>query len=149
MSTIHATALLVGEHALLLRGPSGCGKSHLTLELIRQARQNGTIHVRLIADDRVHVEAASGKLLARAAPALAGMMEERHRGLIEMPHEPCGEIAAVLDFQQNAPRLPAEEEAWTEILGVKIPRFFHPPKTPLSLMAAFDITRKASLIKRL
>src|SRR5262249_49767244 len=67
-ATVHASAVLVGARAVLIRGPSGAGKSRLALELL-QARV--LPFTRLIGDDRVHLEAAAGRLLVRVADQLA------------------------------------------------------------------------------
>ena len=85
MSTIHATALLIGERALLIRGASGTGKSSLALSFIREARYCPQICVRLIADDRVHIERTGTSLLVSAPPLLAGLVEERARGIVDVP----------------------------------------------------------------
>ena len=73
-ATIHASAVLVGARAALIRGPSGAGKSRLALDLIHAARAGSLPFARLVADDRVHLEAANGRLLARPAEALAGLL---------------------------------------------------------------------------
>ena len=39
---------------------------------------------RLVGDDRVHVEAAGGRLLVRPAPALAGLIEVRGIGVLRL-----------------------------------------------------------------
>jgi HPr kinase/phosphorylase len=62
MSTIHASAVLVGARAVLIRGPAGAGKSSLAYALIRAA-DAGLPFARLVGDDRVHVEAAHGRVL--------------------------------------------------------------------------------------
>ena len=72
LRSIHASAVLVGARAVLIRGPSGSGKSRLALALLHAARQGLLPFARLVADDRAHVEAAHGRLLVRPAPALAG-----------------------------------------------------------------------------
>ena len=57
-STIHASAVLVGAKAALIRGPAGSGKSQLVWELLQSAAQGALPFARLVADDRAHVEAA-------------------------------------------------------------------------------------------
>ena len=58
-ASVHASAVLVGDRAVLIRGPSGSGKSALAYALIRAAEIGG--FARLVGDDRVHVEAANGR----------------------------------------------------------------------------------------
>ena len=71
MTTVHASAVLVGPRAVLIRGPAGSGKSRLALALI-QAGGTALPFTRLIGDDRVHLEATHGRLLVRPAETLAG-----------------------------------------------------------------------------
>jgi HPr kinase/phosphorylase len=141
-TTIHATALLVGEQALLIRGAAGTGKSSLALSLIREAQYSNTYCVRLIADDRVYIERLPHALLARAPSSLAGRIEERGKGIIDLPYETYGIIRAVLELDETARRLPADDEYETEISGLKIPRFFHAVRAPLALASAISIMEK-------
>src|SRR3954452_8120481 len=70
--TIHASAVLIGARAVLIRGPAGSGKSRLALELIQAG---GILPLtRLVGDDRVYVEAAHSRLLVRPAEALTGLI---------------------------------------------------------------------------
>ena len=69
MSTIHASAVLVGPKTALIRGPSGSGKSQLVWDLIQAAGRGALPFARLVADDRAHVEAAAGQALKDIDPA--------------------------------------------------------------------------------
>ena len=64
-ATVHASAVLVGDRAILIRGPAGSGKSRLAAALIAAAGCGRLRFARLIADDRVWLEACHGRLLAR------------------------------------------------------------------------------------
>jgi HPr kinase/phosphorylase len=121
--TQHASAVLVGARAVLIRGPSGSGKSRLAYDLI-EAGSTGTLRfARLVADDRVHLEAANGRLLARPAEALAGLIELRGVGLLRMPHEPSAVVGFVVDLgAADAARLPAPDRRQTEVDGITLPR---------------------------
>ena len=122
-ATVHASAVLVGARAVLIRGPSGAGKSLLALELIEAARTGSLLFARLVADDRVHVENAGGRLLARPAEALAGLIEVRGVGLRRMPYEPSAVVGVVVDLAaSDAERLPDQERRKTEIGGIELPR---------------------------
>ena len=70
-ATVHASAVLAGPRALLIRGPGGAGKSRLALDLLAAAQTGLLRFARLVGDDRVHIEACHGRLLVRPAPALA------------------------------------------------------------------------------
>ena len=121
--TIHASAVLVGPRAVLIRGPSGSGKSRLAMGLI-QAADQGLLHfARLVADDRCHLEAVHGRLLVRPAEALAGMIEVHGVGLRSLPHEPVAVVSSVIDVGLiGAPRMPDPAEEWADLEGLRLPR---------------------------
>jgi HPr kinase/phosphorylase len=122
-ATVHASAVLVGARAVLIRGPSGSGKSRLTLDLIEAARTGSLPFARLVADDRVHLETANGRLLARPAKALVGLIEVRGVGLRRIAHEPSAVVGLVVDLAAaEAQRLPDAAERIAEIGGIKLPR---------------------------
>jgi serine kinase of HPr protein (carbohydrate metabolism regulator) len=111
--------VLVGAHALLIRGPSGSGKSQLALRLI-SAGQSGLLpFARLVADDRIRLEACHGRLLVRAPDALAGLIEVHGLGIRQLPHEPVAVIGSVVELAApDAQRLP--ERAEVEVEGIKL-----------------------------
>jgi HPr kinase/phosphorylase len=121
-ATIHASAILVGARAVLIRGPSGSGKSWLALQLIQAARNGSLRFVRLIGDDRVHVEAAHDRLVVRPAAALAGLIEVRGLGIRKLPYEPSAVVGLVVDLAAEAERLPQAEQQQTELEGVAVAR---------------------------
>jgi HPr kinase/phosphorylase len=119
--TVHASAVLAGARAVLIRGPSGAGKSRLALELIAAARTGQLRFARLVGDDRVHLDSAGGRLLVRPADALAGMIELRGTGILRLPHEACAIVGLVVDLAAaDAERLP--EKSQIEIEGIGLPR---------------------------
>jgi serine kinase of HPr protein (carbohydrate metabolism regulator) len=122
MTTIHASAVLVGAHAVLVRGPSGAGKSRLAWELIAAAPAHVPF-ARLVADDRTFVEAHHGRVLVRPAPELAGLLEVRGLGIRRLPFEAAAVVGIVVDLAaSDADRLPARETVQVEILGITLPR---------------------------
>jgi HPr kinase/phosphorylase len=126
MTTIHASAVLVGARAVLIRGPSAAGKSRLAWELIEASRNGAVRFARLVGDDRVHLQAAGGRLLVRPAEALTGMIELRGIGILGRDHEPCAVVGLVVDLAaMDAQRLP--EGGQTIIEGVAIPRLAAAP----------------------
>jgi HPr kinase/phosphorylase len=122
-TTVHASAVLVGARAVLIRGPSGCGKSRFALDLLEAARTGSLRFARLLADDRVHLEAANGRLLAHPAPALAGLIEIRGAGLQRVAYEQSAVVGWVVDLAATeAQRLPDAAGRRTEIDGIALPR---------------------------
>ena len=114
---VHATAVLVGASGVLIRGPSGTGKSSLAWLLIDQ----GAI---LVADDRVHVSACHGRLIATAPERLAGKLELRGRGILRMPFEQSVVLRLVVDVVAEADleRLPSPADLRVEMLGIELAR---------------------------
>jgi HPr kinase/phosphorylase len=121
MTTVHASAVLVGARAVLIRGAAGAGKSRLALALIQAARTGLLPFARLVGDDRVHLEAHHQRLLVRPAAALAGLIEVRGLGIRRLEHEPVAVVGWVVDLAAaSAERLP--EAADTTISTVELPR---------------------------
>jgi HPr kinase/phosphorylase len=122
-ATIHASAVLVGRCAVLIRGPSGSGKSLLTLELIEMARTGALAFARLVADDRVLLQASHGRLLVRPPPTLAGLIEVRGLGLMRLAYEASAVVGLVVDLAAaDAVRLPEPAGRRIEINGIALPR---------------------------
>jgi HPr kinase/phosphorylase len=120
-STVHASAVLAGARAVLIRGPAGAGKSRLALALIEAAQRGLLPFARLVADDRAQLETRHGRLLVRPAPSLAGLVELRGFGICAVAHEPVGVVGLVVDLAaKDAERLPETREG--EVLGVRLPR---------------------------
>jgi serine kinase of HPr protein (carbohydrate metabolism regulator) len=118
-ATIHASAVLVGAKAVLIRGPAGSGKSNLVWQLLSGALP----FARLVADDRAHVEARAGRLLVRPAQELAGLIEIRGLGVRRLAYEPLAVAGLVVDLAAaDAGRLPARETTPTTVEGVRLPR---------------------------
>ncbi len=129
VATVHASAVLAGARAVLIRGPSGAGKSRLALDLIEAGRDGRLPFARLVGDDRVHLEAASGRLLVRPAQTLVGLIEIRGAGLFRLDHEPCAVIGLVVDLAApDAERLPERSEF--VLKTVKLPRLAVPQGIP-------------------
>ena len=122
-TTVHASAVLVGARAVLIRGPSGAGKSRLALALIDAARTGTLRFARLVGDDRVHLDSANGRLLVRPAQALAGLIEVRGVGIRQLDHEPSAVVGLLVDLAAaDAERLPETERQHAVIAGISLPR---------------------------
>jgi len=108
---LHASAVAVGDHALLITGAAGAGKTTLALEMI-------ALGAELIADDRVRVtpdEAPSSKALANetrqlwlsAPPNIAGLVEMRGFGLLRLATRPLAALRLIAELDHGeTERLP-------------------------------------------
>ena len=121
--TIHASAVLIGSKAALIRGPAGSGKSRLVWDLVAAAAQGALPFARLVADDRTHVECHSGQLLVRPAPALAGLIEIHGLGIRRAEFEPIAVVGLIVDLAaEDAARHPGPKTATAQVAGVTLPR---------------------------
>ncbi|MGH6682974.1 MAG: HPr kinase/phosphorylase [Pseudolabrys sp.] len=125
-ATVHASAVLIGRKAALIRGPSGSGKSNLVWGLLQAATQTVNFSAlpfaRLVADDRVHIQANAGRLLVRPAPALAGMIEIRGLGIWRLVYEPLAAVGLVVDLAAEDSRYPDQDANQVVIEGIALPR---------------------------
>lgn len=121
--TVHASVVLVGDRAVLVRGPSGTGKSRLVLELIWAGQAGPLDAALLVGDDRVHLEARDNRLWVRPAPQLAGLIEVRGLGIRRLDHAASAIVGWVVDLDApDAARLPEPAALRTVIDGVELPR---------------------------
>lgn len=122
-STIHASAVLAGPKAILIRGPSGSGKSLLTWDLVNAASRGLLPFARLVGDDRVQLDNRSGRLLVRPAAALGGLIEVHGLGIRRLEFEIVATVGIVVDLAAaDAARHPALEATTTAIDGITLPR---------------------------
>jgi hypothetical protein len=138
VTTVHASAVLVGPRAVLIRGAAGSGKSSLAFALLRAGEPGALPFTRLVGDDRVHLEATHGRLLVRPAEALGGLIEIRGLGIRRVPFEPVALLGLIMDLgTTDAERLPAADAALAELAGVTLPRLgVAPGADPISLVFA-------------
>ncbi len=122
--TIHASAVVADGHGILIRGAAGSGKSSLALALIDDQR----LQARLVGDDRIVLVRTSAGVVAQPAAAIAGLIELRGLGIMKMPHADDAAIALVVDLLplESCPRMPAESERTTDLLGLAVPRLTVP-----------------------
>ncbi len=110
MSSIHASCIRLeragaafdapAKAGVLILGESGAGKSLLALELIAAG-------AKLVADDRVELFVRSGRLMARAPANIAGLIEVRGLGIVEIAHVRDATVTLVVKLADAQPkRLP-------------------------------------------
>ena len=122
-ASVHASAVLVGDRAVLIRGPSGAGKSRLAFDLILAGRAGQLPPTVLVGDDRVRLDTAGGEILVSAVKELAGLIEIRGLGIRRCDFVSEAVVGLVVDLAApDAERLPPSEALQISISGVEIPR---------------------------
>lgn len=111
---VHATAIAIDGHGVLLVGPSGCGKSDLALRLIDRGAM-------LVSDDAVPVNTNGDCPTISAAPNIEGRLEVRNVGIIKLSYVQTAPLRLVVDLMNNnEDRLPDGALA-TIVAGYSIP----------------------------
>jgi HPr kinase/phosphorylase len=145
-ASVHASAVMVGDRAVLIRGPSGSGKSRLAFDLILCGRSGQLPPAILVGDDRVHLATVGGQLLVRPAPALAGLIEIRGLGIRRCDHVEQAIVGLIVDLAApDAARLPVQEALHTSVEGVILPRIpVASTLSPLQMVIAVLTTTESS-----
>jgi HPr kinase/phosphorylase len=145
-ASVHASAVSVGDRAVLIRGPSGSGKSRLAFDLVLAGRSGQIAPAVLVGDDRVHLEANQGQVVVRPAPQLAGLIEIRGLGIRRCGFIGEAVVGLVVDLgASDAERLPPPEALLTRLHGVILPRIPIESSHPaLPLVVAFLTTTAGS-----
>ncbi len=145
-ATVHASAVKVGDRAVLIRGPSGSGKSRLAFNLILAGRSGQLPPAILVGDDRVHLDTDGEKCWVRPARELAGLIEIRGLGIRRCEYVAEATVGLVVDLAAaDAERLPPPETLEIHLSGVKIPRIpVDPAFNPLPLVVAALTTTASS-----
>ena len=144
--SVHASAVKVGSHAVLIRGASGAGKSRLAFDLILAGRSGQLPTAVLVADDRVRLDTDGGELWVRAIPELAGLIEIFGLGIRRCDFVNAAPVGLVVDLAaSDAERLPPPDALKINLFGVLLPRIpVAAGHNPLPLIVAALTTTKSS-----
>ena len=111
--TVHASTVATDGRAVLIMGPSGSGKSDLALRLL----DRGFV---LVSDDQTVVKRDGDRLVASPPPNIAGKLEIRGIGIVEMDALTDQPVALIVELTSEIQRLP-DDNRERPILGVSLP----------------------------
>jgi serine kinase of HPr protein (carbohydrate metabolism regulator) len=111
--TVHASTVAIDGRAVLITGPSGAGKSDLTLRMLDRG-------FALVSDDQTIVKRDANRLLASAPASIAGKLEIRGIGIVEMEAVGDVPVALIVELTSDMQRLP-DDSRERPILGVPLP----------------------------
>lgn len=147
--TVHGTCVALGRTAALLRGPSGSGKSDLALRFLFLARRGPAAleAPKLVADDQVVLSRDGGTIRVRPPDTIAGKLEVRGVGIVEVKWAPEADLALIVDLvpPDQVERMPPHETI--DILGLHVERLKLTPfeaSAPIKLAAAMARARAGS-----
>ena len=111
--TVHASTVACDGRAVLISGPSGSGKSDLALRLLDRG-------FTLVSDDQTIVRRKGDMLEASAPPSIAGKLEIRGIGIVDVETIKDVPIALYVELTSEIVRLP-DDRRERPVLGVKLP----------------------------
>ncbi len=114
-ATVHATCVAIDGRAILLMGKPGSGKSDLALRLIDRG-------ARLVSDDGTIVTARDDSLYASAPQTIAGKMEVRGLGILEVATLDEARLALCIALDEPVARMPDEDLPTMTIEGCTLPK---------------------------
>ena len=111
--TLHASCVAIKGRGVLIEGRSGEGKSDLALRLIDRGAE-------LVADDYTICQRHEGVLQASAPANIAGKIEVRGIGILDMPFAARAPVELLIVILDAPPRFP-EDRRSRRIAGVDVP----------------------------
>ena len=120
--SVHGSTVAIDGRAVLITGPSGSGKSDLALRLIDRG-------FTLVSDDQTIVRRDGDRLVASAPVQIAGKLEVRGIGIMEMTAAADVPVALLVELASDIPRLP-DDDRELQILGIPLPLIAIDAMTP-------------------
>lgn len=109
--TVHASCVAVGGVGVMITGASGAGKSDLALRLIDRGAD-------LVSDDYTLLTPTEHGLIASPPATIAGKIEIRGIGIVDMPHVASARVGLFVSFGVSE-RMPAHTRR--SVAGVLVP----------------------------
>lgn len=108
----HASCVAIEGRAVLISGASGAGKSDLALRLIDRGAT-------LVSDDQVALSAKGPTLQATAPATIAGKIEVRGLGIVDMTYCSPMPVALLIELTRDVERMPGRRSR--SLCGIDVP----------------------------
>ena len=129
----NVSCVAIGGRAIMIEGPPGSGKTSLALSLIDRGAQ-------LVGDDAIELTGSDGPPLAGPVPQIAGKIEVRNVGIVELPTTRAP-LALILSLGDDAERYPLAIAERT-VMGAAIPSLkFRPGDAIQALRAEYALEK--------
>lgn len=112
--TLHCSTVAKDGRAVLITGPSGSGKSDLTLRLIDRGYD-------LVSDDQTVIKKDGERIIASAPPTIAGKLEVRGIGIVEMERVDSAPVALIVELTSSEIQRLPDDSRERPLLGIKVP----------------------------